>query len=577
MEPPPIRAANASAAALRRRAEASLQPPPPEGGLAQPEANAQRLLHELQVHQIELEMQNEELLQARDKLESEREKYSDLYDFAPVGYLTLDREGMVCEANLKAAALLGTDRSRLVRRRLGQFVAVADLPAFNGFLKKSFASQVLEVCELSLLTEGQAAVPVRLEAMVAASGCECRVVLQDISEHKRAEADRLILSKLESTGILAGGIAHDFNNLLTVIILNLELAKERVSPSAQDVRHRLDEALQAAATSRGLTQQLITFSKGGDPIRKPTALAGVIHESARLAVSGSQVRCELSVAEHLRRAEVDAGQIGQVIRNLVQNAREAMLDGGVVTLRAENLVLDGSNPLGLPAGDYVRISIADQGFGIAKDVLPKIFDPYFSTKQRGALKGMGLGLTVCHSIVQNHGGAIRVVSTVGVGTTFHVHLPAAQTVAPRAPAPAPAPPVPHRRGRILVMDDEEEVRKVLATTLEQLGHQVETAEHGQRAVDLYKRARELGRPFDAVILDLTVRGGLGGLETLPLLRTIAPALPAIVVSGYANHPVLLNYAGHGFNAALAKPFELGKLQAVVAQVLSPSQHQPVAP
>ena len=389
------------------------------------EADTQRLVHELQVHQIELEMQNEELQQARDEMEAGLEKYSDLYDFAPVGYLTLDREGTIREANLTSASLLGIERSRLVKRRFGLFVSAADLPAFNAFLTKVFESKAREFCEVTLLKEGKPPVEVRIEAAVAASGRECRAVLTDITEHKRAEEDRLILNKLESTGILAGGIAHDFNNLLTVILLNLELAQTLIPPG-EELAHRLEEAKKAALTARGLTQQLITFAKGGAPVRKPTRLSGVIQESVRPALSGSRVRCEFSLAEDLWLAEVDAGQIGQVIRNLVLNAREAMPEGGVVSVRAENVVLGSHENPSLPPGDYVRVSIADQGGGIAKEVLPKIFDPYFSTKQRGDQKGMGLGLTICHTVIQKHGGAIAVESELGVGTTFHLHLPASR-------------------------------------------------------------------------------------------------------------------------------------------------------
>ena len=200
---------------------------------------------------------------------------------------------------------------------------------------------------------------------MAASGRECRAVVTDITEHKRAEEDRLILNKLESTGILAGGIAHDFNNLLTVILLNLDLAQALIPPG-EELAHLLEEAKQAALTSGGLTQQLITFAKGGAPVRKPTRLSGVIQESVRLALSGSRVRCEFSLAEDLWLAEVDAGQIGQVIRNLVLNAREAMPEGGVISVRAENVVLGPHEHPSLPPGDYVRVSIADQGGGIVQ-------------------------------------------------------------------------------------------------------------------------------------------------------------------------------------------------------------------
>jgi two-component system, cell cycle sensor histidine kinase and response regulator CckA len=414
-----------AAAELRRRAEQRLREQHPATGAQPTDAATRRLVHELLVHQVELEMQNEELQLARNQMEAGLERFSDLYDFAPVGYLTLDREGTIHEANLTSASLLGIERSRLVQRRFGPYVSAADLPAFTTFLKKVFESKDREFCEVTLLKEGKHPVEVRIEAAVAASGRECRAVLEDITAHKRAEEDRLILNKLESTGILAGGIAHDFNNLLTVILLDLDVARMLI-PGGEEVLARLEEARKTALLARGLSQQLITFAKGGEPIRKLISLPGVIRESAPAALSGSRVGWEFLPAEDLWLAEVDEGQIGQVIRNIVLNAREVMPRGGVVSIRAENVVLEALEIAPLPPGDYVRVSIADQGGGIAKKALPKIFDPYFSTKQRGDQKGMGLGLTICHSIIQKHGGSIAVESELGVGTTFHIHLPASR-------------------------------------------------------------------------------------------------------------------------------------------------------
>ena len=222
-----------------------------------------------------------------------------------------------------------------------------------------------------------------------------------------------------------------------MILLNLELAQTLIPPG-EELAHRLEQAKQAALTAGGLTQQLITFATGGAPVRKPTRLSGVIQESVRLALSGSRLRCDFSLAEDLWPAEVDAGQIGQVIRNLVLNAREAMPEGGVISVRAENVVLGPQENPSLPPGDYVRVSIADRGGGIAKEVLPKIFDPYFSTKQRGTQKGMGLGLSICHTVIQKHGGAIAVESEPGVGTTFRLHLPASRKLLQEEKASVPA-------------------------------------------------------------------------------------------------------------------------------------------
>jgi signal transduction histidine kinase/CheY-like chemotaxis protein len=580
----------AAADELRRRAEARLpdqrKGPRSKAGDQKSAADAARLLHELEVHQIELEMQNAELQKARDDLEAALEKYTDLYDFAPVGYLTLDPEGIIREANLAGASLLGIERSALVNRRFELFVSATNLSDFGAFLKKVFASKVRQSCEVTLQVEGRPPLEVELEAIVFASVCACRVTLTDITELRRAEADRLILNKLESTGILAGGIAHDFNNLLTVILLNLELAQMfntsssprgivgtpspqaagSIIPRGEELMDRLEAAKKSVLVARSLTSQFVTLAGGDAPFQRATALSGMIQESVRPALSGSNVRCEFSLAKDLWVAEVDAGQIGLVIRNMVLNAREAMPQGGVVFVRAENVVLSAQDQPSLPAGEYVRVSIADQGAGIAKDVLPKIFDPYFSTKQRGQQRGMGLGLTICHAVVQKHGGAIAVESAVGAGTTFHIYLPASRklSVEEKVPVPSGVP----RHHRILLMDDEEDVRKLVELALRQMGHEVELAGDGQMAVEIYGKAKDLGRPFDMVLLDLMVAGGMGGQEAIQALLQIDPAVKAVVMSGYAKDPVLREHGRYGFKGALAKPFSLQQLQEILSRVMT---------
>jgi two-component system cell cycle sensor histidine kinase/response regulator CckA len=324
-----------------------------------------------------------------------------------------------------------------------------------------------------------------------------------------------------------------------------------------------------------LTAQLLTFAKGGAPIRKPMLLSGVIQESVRPALSGSKVCCEFSLPADLWLAEVDAGQIGQVIRGMVLNAREAMPHGGVVYVRAENVILSAQEQSSLPAGEYVRVSIADQSTGIAKEVLPKIFDLYFSTKHRGDQKGMGLGLTICHAVVQKHVGAIAVKSEVAVGTTFDIYLPAARKLSggEKAPMRASEP----RHGRVLVMDDEEGVREVLRQTLEGMGQSAEMVEDGEKAIAVFRKAKTLGHPFDVALLDLTIREGMGGQETIQALLKIDPKVKAIAMSGYIDSPVILEPGRHGFKAALEKPFDAGKLQEILFRVMDSSPGGKAAP
>jgi signal transduction histidine kinase/ActR/RegA family two-component response regulator len=563
---------------LRSRAEDRLRAQQePQGSKArhqQSEADTQRLLHELEVHQIELEMQIEELSEARDKMEGLLEKYTDLYDFAPTGYLTFSPAGAIIEANLAASNLLEVARSSLVKRRFGSFLSATDLRVFSDFLQQAFASKARQSCEVTLNVAGRPPRALDLKGIVFESGQACRVTLTDITDRKQAEGDRLILNKLESTGILAGGIAHDFNNLLTVNLLNLELAQMLNLPNAELAQY-LTDAKKSALMSKSLTAQLLTFAEGGAPIRKAMKISGLIQESVRIALSGSKVRGEFSLAEDLWPADVDEAQLGQVIRSMVLNAREAMPNGGVVSVRAENVVLSGTEQPPLPAGDYVQVSIADQGIGIPKDVLPKIFDPYFSTKQRGDRKGMGLGLTICHSIVHKHEGAITVESAVRVGTTFDIYLPAILKIAEEEKMPPPCSALQH--GRVLVMDDEAGVREIVGLTLSEMGHTVELAEDGQAVIEVYKTAKLQGRGFDVVILDLTVREGMGGRETLQELLKLDPRVKAIAMSGYALDPVILEPERHGFKGVLTKPFDMGKLHKNLDQVMYNSKVSKTAP
>jgi CheY-like chemotaxis protein len=262
---------------------------------------------------------------------------------------------------------------------------------------------------------------------------------------------------------------------------------------------------------------------------------------------------------------VDEGQIGQVVRNLVLNAREATPEGGVVSIRAENVGQRTRGMPALPPGRYVRVTIADRGVGMSPELLAKIFDPYFSTKRRGDQKGMGLGLTICHAIIQRHGGAIAVKSAPGEGTAFDLYLPAAALAVEDAKAAGPRGN-PQRR-KLLVMDDEEPVRELCGKALQMMGHEVELVENGQSALDTYGMARKQGRPFDAVFLDLTIRNGLGGRETILALRQIEPCVKAVVMSGYAGDPVMEEHVRHGFAGALVKPFGIEKLRNVLSQVL----------
>ena len=387
-------------------------------------------------------------------------------------------------------------------------------------------------------------------------------IIRDVTERKLMEEEQRKAAKLESVGLLAGGIAHDFNNIMSAITGNIALAKLLVAADPY-VSERLSEAEAAAGRVKGLTRQLLTFSKGGLPVTEAASIAEIVEQSAVFALRGSNVDLNLAVAEDLMPAEVDRGQIGQVIDNLVINAKQAMAEGGTLRVRIENARAGPGSGLPLAEGDYVRLTIADEGVGIPPENLDRIFDPYFTTKQ----KGSGLGLAVCYAIVRKHEGHMAVESEPGAGATFTVYLPATTKPAGEAAPPAPADMV-RGEGRVLLMDDEEPILAVGREILVQLGYQVETATSGAEVVEKYRAARESGEPFDAVLMDLTVRGGMGGREAMEKLLEIDPGVRALVSSGYSNDPVMTNFAAHGFAGVVPKPYDVVQMSQALRDAVA---------
>lgn len=382
------------------------------------------------------------------------------------------------------------------------------------------------------------------------------LVFRDVSEKRRIEQELMKADKLNSLGILAGGIAHDFNNILTAILGNIILAKEFTRPG-EKIYERLIEAEKASLRAKDLAQQLLTFSSGGAPIKKTMFISELLKESALFALSGSNVQCEFSISNNLWAVEIDEGQINQAINNLIINAIQSMPEGGRIKLTAENVTVSE----GEKKGRYVKISIVDQGIGIPKEHLPKIFEPYFTTKQ----KGSGLGLAIVYSIIKKHGGYIEVETELGVGTTFKVYLPASlKNVFMRKGLKEK---IQTGKGKILVMDDEELVRKVVGEMLVFLGYEVEFAKEGIEAIELYKKAKAQGQPFDAIIMDLTIPIGMGGKETINKLLEIDPTVKAIVSSGYSTDPVMTEFTKYGFKGFIIKPFKIKELGEVLYRVI----------
>lgn len=397
-------------------------------------------------------------------------------------------------------------------------------------------------------------------------------ISEDITDIKRMEEELLNARKLESIGILAGGIAHDFNNILTAILGNVELAKMYTGQEGK-ILERLAQAEKAASRAKDLTQQLLTFSKGGVPVKHLTSMTELLKETAAFALSGSNVTCEFKISDRLFPAVVDEGQMSQVINNLIINADQSMPEGGKITVSAENVIIGSERrrdsgaehkksdeSLQLQEGNYIKIIIRDDGKGIPEEDLPRIFDPYFTTKEEGS----GLGLASAYSIIKRHGGHITVKSCVGHGTAFTIHLPARGGDLPSGTISEKQKF--HTKGRALIMDNEESVRNVLLAMLESTGYEVRQTGDGTEAVELYTEAKGLNLPFDVVIMDLTVPGGMGGKEAVKILLDIDPEAKVIVSSGYSNDPVMADYKSFGFSGAVSKPFKLKDLIKTLKEV-----------
>ena len=381
----------------------------------------------------------------------------------------------------------------------------------------------------------------------------------EIRQREEIEEELLRARKLESLGVLAGGIAHDFNNFLTVVLGNVEMAKMQLGRN-QPVRAILDRTQSACQRATLLASQLLTFAKGGNPVRQVVSIAKLVTDAVDLARAGAQTTIALNISSDLRCAEVDPGQIGQVLHNILLNARQAMAEGGIIEVRAENVILARAQG----SSACIRISIRDYGCGIPADVLPRIFDPYFTTKP----SGRGLGLATAYAIVAKHGGSLFAESRPGHGTVFTIDLPASER------SPAPEGPVSSEiqpgAERILVMDDEEGLRALLKSLLTSLGYEVETARDGAEAIALCEDANAAGRSFDAVLLDLTVSGGMGGIEAVAHLKELDPSVKLVVSSGYSDATVMSNFRKYGFDDVLPKPWRIAELSQVLRRVLVPN-------
>jgi len=472
----------------------------------------------------------------------------------------------IIDCNPAAAKIFGYSREEMLGQTTN-FLHVSEktIEEFNGYLYPSIEEKgFLFLPEFNMKRKDGTVFPAEHIVMPLEDEQGNRIgsisVVRDITERKKMEEELLRTEKLESVGILAGGIAHDFNNLLTAILGNITLAKMNLY-SPDEAYQRLEEAEKASLRAKDLTKQLLTFSKGGKPIKKTTSIVELTKESASFALRGSNVRCEFSIPDDLWPVNVDEGQVSQVINNLIINADQSMPEGGTIKIKSENVTVTESDVLPLKEGGYVKISIKDHGIGIPKEYLPKIFDPYFTTKH----KGSGLGLATAYSVIKKHDGHITAESETGIGTTFHIYLPASKEKVLTKKVKDEKPLT--GKGRILVMDDEEVVREVAGLMLRTIGYEVEFARDGVEAIELYKRAMESGEPFEAAIIDLTVPGGMGGKEAIKNLLEIDPNVKAIVSSGYSTDPIMSEFEQYGFKGVIAKPYQIEELSRMVSEII----------
>ncbi|MGE0864640.1 MAG: ATP-binding protein [Vicinamibacterales bacterium] len=520
------------------------------------------------------------LVGEKERLALERTRLAVTLQTITEGVVTVDGDGDILLMNESAATLTGVPATAAANR------PVTDLFRAIGIEQATYADAMRRVLEAGEPVQVRCALAVPSARVVDLTGTPMRDgddrlagavwVLRDVTDATRIEHERSKTARLESLGVLAGGLAHDFNNILMGVVGNLSLAQSMAGTTTPALMQRLRDAEAACVRARGVTTQLLTFAKGGAPVKTAASIRELVVECARFALSGSRVAGRFSVEPDLWSAEVDAVQISQVVHNLVLNAVQAMPHGGTVDVLMRNVRVDAASPanaLNLPSGNYVSVSVIDQGPGIATEHLARIFEPYFTTKE----KGSGLGLAISSSIVRAHGGTLAVGSTAsGTGTRFDVYLPASSGQVVSAVAAVANVPM-ELTGRVLLMDDDPMVAEVAQDMLATLGYTAVTASCGRSAIEKMREAERNGQPFDLVILDLTVPGGMGGQETVPHLRQMRADIPVLVMSGYADNSVLADHGRHGFDGVLPKPFAIPDLRTAVEQVNARRSARPRPP
>jgi PAS domain S-box-containing protein len=511
---------------------------------------------------------------AEESLASEREQLAVTLRSIGDGVITTDTKCRVVLLNTVAETMTGWSLQEAQGRPLAEIFDIVHeqtrKPCDNPAERVLASGEILGLANHTILISREGK-----ERPIADSAAPIRdrqghiigvvLVFRDVTEKQRTEEELLKVKKLESVGILAGGIAHDFNNILAAIIGNINLALYD-SNLGEGTRRLLTEAEKASLRAKALTQQLLTFSKGGEPVKETASIAEIIRDSADFVLSGSAVACHYSFPDDLWLVDVDRGQISQVIQNLIINAKHAMPGGGTIEVACANINSSVPPELFLPeTGKYIKIAISDNGIGIPENMIDKIFDPYFTTKQEGS----GLGLAITHSIISKHNGSISVQSKIGIGTTFTLYLPATEHPPKTQQKPQETINTEIGRIRVMIMDDDEMVQDVARAMLTMLGHEVILAGNGAEAIEIYQRQSSSGQAIDIIIMDLTIPGGMGGKEAVEKILAINPKAKVIVSSGYSNDPIMAHCQEYGFVAAIGKPFQMQKIIDTINRIMKP--------
>ena len=507
------------------------------------------------------------------RLKESEELYKFLYNNYPEIYLTLDSNSNIISVNEFGCLELGYSIEDLFGKPISTLVYSPDSEIISNSINKLLKNSSIEndLVEVRLLNKRNENLWTKIKIKSTFKNGEKILILvcEDISKLKLMEEKLINAQKLESLGVLAGGIAHDFNNMLTMIMSNVSLAKlkleEKSEPKNIDsIIELLTQAEKNTFNTKQLTQQLLTFSKGGKPRKKLSSrLEKIVEDNSKIATRGTNANCSFNFSEGLWALEIDEGQIGQVINNLVINATEAMSNEGKIDINLQNIEINTDEVPELKSGKYIKISVKDEGAGIEEDNFTKVFEPYYSTKQGSN----GLGLSVTYSIIKNHDGHIEVNSEIEKGTEFVIYLPSIGAIHTPEDVDQQSKAVAGS-GKILFMDDEEQIRNIADKILSKLGYDVTCVSEGKELLNVYDEHNDKNNNFDLVIMDLIVKNGLGGLETIKLLLEKHPNAKAIVSSGYSNESLMSEYQKYGFVECIMKPYTVKEFSSKINSVLT---------